>query len=177
MSETPSVPPELEEKLAEQAITREALEEARQKAEDLYNQLLRLRAEFDNYRKRVEKEKHDYRRAGKEEVLLELVRLMDVFDQAMAYVRSTVNPQTVSQGLEMLQQGFARFLKAEGIVPIETVGKPFDPALAEAVEQVDVTDGPEGHVVEEVQKGYEFQGRLLRPAKVKVVHAKKEREV
>jgi molecular chaperone GrpE len=162
------IPPELEEKLAEQAILREALEESKKKAADYYDQLLRLRAEFDNYRKRVEKEKANARTLGKQDVMTPLLSLADVFEQAMDQVAHAKDVKQVAMGLEFLHKNFSNFLKAEGLAPIEVVGKPLDPQVAEAVEQVEADAGQVGQVLAEIQKGYSFNGRVIRHARVRV---------
>ena len=173
VSEQPDFAPELEEKLAEQDITRQALEESKKKATDYYDQLLRLKAEFDNYRKRMEREKTEARAWGKQEVLLEMISLVDVFEQALAQAHSAKDLKQVVQGVDMLHKSFANFLKTEGVESIEVVGKPYDPHLAEVMEQQEVEGNQVGQVLGELQKGYTFQGRVLRPSRVRVGVAKK----
>lgn len=165
---TSSIPPELEEKLSELAILQQALEEAKKKTADYYDQLLRLKAEFENYRKRTEKEKAEARLWGKRDVLMPLLGLVDVFEQALAQTRGARDVRHVLEGLEFLHKNFAGFLKAEGLEALEVLGKPFDPHTAEAVEQVEVSPEQAGHVLDELQKGYAFQGRILRPSRVRV---------
>ena len=166
------VSPELEEKLAEQAIVQQALEEARKKSADYYDQLLRLKAEFDNYRKRVEKEKVEARQWGKQDVLMPLLSLVDVFEQALAQAENAKDVKQVAVGLEFLHKNFSGFLKSEGLTPIEVVGKAFDPHVAEAVEQVEVDGERVGQVLDEIQQGYNFNGHVIRPARVRVGVAK-----
>jgi len=173
LTEKPEIPPELDEKLSELSILQQAVDESKKKAAEFYDQLLRLKAEFDNFRKRSEKEKADSRLWGKQEVLMPLLGLVDVFEQAMAQTQHAKDLKQVVQGLEFLHKNFASFLKSEGLQPIEVVGKPLDPHQSEAVEQVEVDDGQVGQVLEEVQKGYTFQGRVIRPSRVRVGVAKK----
>jgi molecular chaperone GrpE len=173
MSEaTPSVPPELEEKLAELAILQQAVEEQKKKAAEYYDQLVRFKAEFENFRKRSEKEKIESRAWGKQEVLLPLLQLVDVFEQAMSQARHSKDVSAILTGLEFLHKSFSGFLKAEGLEPIDVVGKPFDPHVAEAVEQVEVDESQAGRVLSEVQRGYRFKGQVLRPSQVRVGVAK-----
>ncbi len=164
----PAVPPELEEKLSELAILQQAVQEAKKSAADYYDQLLRLRAEFENFRKRTEKEKSEARLWGKQEILFPLLNLVDIFEQAMAQVQHARDMRQVQQGLEFLHKNFSAFIKAEGLEPIETIGKPFDPHNAEAVEQEETDDANVGMVLAELQKGYSFGGRVLRPSRVRV---------
>src|SRR6202142_111943 len=132
------ISPELEEKLAEQAILQQALEEAKKKTADYYDQLLRLKAEFENYRKRVEKEKSEARTWGKQDGIMPLLSLVDVFEQALAQAEMAKDVKQVAVGLSFLHKNFSSFLKSEGLEPLEVVGKPYNPNVAEAVEQVEV---------------------------------------
>lgn len=170
----PPVPPELEEKLSEQAIIQQALEEQKKKAAEYYDQLLRLKAEFDNFRKRSEREKVEARTWGKLDVLNPLLQIVDIFEQALDQAQHAKDVNAIRQGLEFLHKNFASFLKSEGLEVIETIGLPFDPHVAEAVEQVDGEEDQAGKVLSEVQKGYRFQGRVLRPGRVRVGAAKKD---
>ena len=163
---------ELDEKLSELSILQQSLEEQKAKATDFYDQLLRLKAEFDNYRKRVEKEKIEARTWGKQDMIMPLLSLVDIFEQAMTQAQNAQDVKQVAVGLEFLHKNFSGFLKSEGLFPVEVVGKPFDPHLAEAVEQVEVDEGKVGLVLSEVQKGYRFNGRVIRPARVQVGVAK-----
>src|SRR5262245_11753013 len=143
---------ELDEKLSELAILQQSLEDQQAKAAEYYDQLLRLKAEFDNYRKRVEKEKTDARAWGKQDVLMPLLSLVDIFEQALEQAEKAKDVKQVSKGLEFLHKNFSSFLKSEGLSVVEVVGKTFDPHLAEAVEQVPVDNGQAGQVLSEVQK-------------------------
>jgi molecular chaperone GrpE len=173
MSEPPVIPPELEEKLSELSILQQALEETKKKSADYFDQLLRLKAEFDNYRKRVEREKSEARQWGKQDVLMPLLALVDIFEQAMAQAKHAKDVKNLVQGLEFLHKNFAGFLKTEGLDPIDVENKPFDPHTAEAIEQVEVDEDQVGKVLAVLQKGYSFQGRVLRPSRVRVGVARK----
>lgn len=150
-----------EAKTSELAILKQSLDEAK-------DQHLRLRADFDNYRKRVEKEKSDARRWGKEEIVARLVSLMDVLEQAEMAAHKGADLKSVTIGLDMLYKEFKKLLKEEGLeeVPVEP-GTPFDHAVQEAVETVPDA-GEENRVLGVFQKGYRLNGNLLRPARVKV---------
>ena len=147
---------------------RQSLEEANRKAGDYYDQLLRLKAEFDNYRKRMEREKSDARRWGKEEIVLRLVSLMDVMEQAELAAHRAPDIKAVIFGLDMLYGEFKRLLKEEGLEEVPALeGEPYDHNLQEAVETVE-SDGAEGRILNVLQKGYRFHGALFRPARVKI---------
>lgn len=153
---------------AELDTLRQSLEEANRKAGDYYDQLLRLKAEFDNYRKRMEREKSDARRWGKEEIVLRLVSLMDVMEQAESAAHKAPDIKAVIFGLDMLYGEFKRLLKEEGLEEVPALeGEPYDHNLQEAVETVE-SDGAEGRILNVLQKGYRFQGTLFRPSRVKI---------
>ena len=153
----------------------EELEAERRKSAEYYDQLLRLKAEFENFRKRTDREKIDARAWGKQEVLMPLLSFADVFEQAMGHARSASDPKEVITGFDLLQKALGALIKAEGIQPIDILGKPYDPHLAEAVEQTEVEDESlVDMVIGEIQRGYTFQGQVLRPSQVRVGVAKKE---
>jgi molecular chaperone GrpE len=157
-----------EEKVSELDILRQSLDEAKLKSADYYDQLLRLKAEFDNFRKRMEREKADARRWGKEEIVLRLVSLMDVMEQAESAAHGTADIKSIVLGLDMLYGEFKRLLKEEGLEDVPAiVGEAYDHNAQEAVETVE-DDGAAGRILSVLQKGYRFQGVLFRPARVKV---------
>src|SRR5690242_2271390 len=102
---------QLDEKLSELAILQQSLEEHKAKAAAYYDQLLRLKAEFENYRRRAEKEKSEAMAWGKQNVLMPLLSLVDVFEQALAQAEVAQNVEQVTQGLGFLHKNFANFLK------------------------------------------------------------------
>jgi molecular chaperone GrpE len=155
------------EKLSELEILQQSLEEKRRLADSYYDQLLRLRAEFDNYRRRTEKEKHTYLTWGKQEVLLKQIHLMDTLDHALASVQTSDNMASIKEGLALIVKEFETMLKGEGISEIKSDGELFDPALHEAIEYVE-SDRADGSVLAVLQKGYALNDKVLRPAKVKV---------
>jgi molecular chaperone GrpE len=158
----------VELKTAELDILRQSLDEAKRKSEEYYDQLLRLKAEFENFRKRSEREKADARRWGKEEIVLRLVSLMDVMEQAERAAHQAPDLKAVVFGLDMLYGEFKRLLKEEGLEEVPAaVGDVYNHAVQEAVETVE-DDGADGQIRMVLQKGYTFQGLLFRPARVKI---------
>lgn len=148
----------------------DALAAAEAKAADYFDQLLRLKAEFENYRKRVEREKIEARKWGKEEIVLRLVSLMDVMEAAEAVAHKSTDVKSIVLGLDMLYGEFKRMLKEEGLEEVPAaVGGQYDHAVHEAVE---TEDGEDGKILAVLQKGYRFQGGLFRPARVKISKAK-----
>ncbi|MDI6757610.1 MAG: nucleotide exchange factor GrpE [Endomicrobiia bacterium] len=135
---------------------------------DYYEQMLRLRAEFDNYRKRVEREKSAQRAWAKEEILVKQISLLDIMTQALSAAKSTRNVEGVIVGLEMIIKEFEKMLSEEGVSAVADGGV-FDPTIHEAVEAVEDDSSPDGEIKEVVQKGYLMGERLIRPARVKIV--------
>ena len=166
-SETETETAAREDKLSELEILKQSLDEKSKAAEDYYNQLLRLKAEFENFRRRTERDKHNHLAWGKEEILLKQVGILDVLEQAAASTQTTTNIESIKQGLELIKQEFVKMLSSEGIVEIDCLNKPFDPLLHEAVEQVESKE-PEGTIIGVMQKGYKMKDRVIRVARVKV---------
>ncbi|MBI3991347.1 MAG: nucleotide exchange factor GrpE [Candidatus Omnitrophica bacterium] len=139
------------------------------KEEDAVNEkCLRLQAEFDNYRKRLAKEKDDFCRYAQEGLIFELLGILDDFERAILAANKTEDFKVLSDGVEMVSKRFLEILKKKGLEKIEPVGTPFNPTFHEAVTEVVSEEHPEHTVVEEMLKGYVFHGRILRPAQVKV---------
>lgn len=166
--------PELDEKLAELEILRQSLDEAKAKEKDIYDQLLRLSAEYQNFRKRSETRIQESRRAGREDVLLAVISLYDALVQAEASSRGATDVETLKKGLTLVKEQVEKFLLDQGLVPIKSKGEKLDPRHHEAIAQIEKNDLEEGTVVDEIQRGYMLDGRVVRPARVSV--AAKSRE-
>lgn len=150
----------------------EALAAKAQEAERLQERLLRLQAEFDNYKKRMAREKAEFLKFATESLLLEFLPILDNLERAVASARAeSANREAVADGIEMIVRLFRSALDKAGVKPMEATGQPFDPGLHQAIAQVEIADEPENLVVEEVQKGYLLEGRVLRAAMVKVSRA------
>jgi molecular chaperone GrpE len=147
----------------------EALAAKAQEAERLQDRLLRLQAEFDNYKKRMAREKAEFLKFATEGLLLEFLPVLDNLERALVSARAgSANREAVADGIEMIVRLFRSTLDKAGVKPLEAAGQPFDPGLHQAIAQVETADGPGNLVVEEVQKGYLLEGRVLRAAMVKV---------
>lgn len=134
--------------------------------EGYVEQIKRLQADFENWRKRVEQEKV-YVIENASTVLLE--KLFPVIDNLeRALLHSIESEGTLKEGLAMIYRQFMDILKQEGLVEMETLGKAFDPNLHEAIGYEEKTEGEDHQILEEARKGYLFKGRVLRPALVKV---------
>lgn len=133
----------------------------------LFDQLLRRQADFDNFRKRLEREQAELRPAAQASLVSELIPALDAFERAL-----TANTAGVSEeyrkGVELICKQLFVALTAAGLEAIEADGQPFDPNLHHAVERVETSDYEDQQVVATLQKGYLFRQRLLRPALVRV---------
>ena len=139
---------------------------------DYLDQLQRLKAEFDNYRKRMEKEKQDYYTYAKGRVIQNLLPVLDDLDRMAHHGKGPVDP--MAAGIELIHQKMKAVLLKEGLEEINPVGKAFDPAFHEALGVVSVVTDQDGRVMEELERGYLLQGRLLRPSRVMVGKAKED---
>lgn len=154
-------------------VVQEELQEVQKTAQNYWDQLLRLQADFANYRKRSEKEKLEAIRLGKVLMIEKMISLLDIMEEALKHAHSSTDNATLKQGFEMVIKEFSNFLKSEGTLPLTTVGNLFDPHLHEAVEQTETEEEDKNNtVLSEIQKGYTLNGQLLRPAKVKVAKLK-----
>jgi molecular chaperone GrpE len=159
---------------AEPELTLEALQEqlAEQgrKAEEYFDQLQRLQADFQNYRRRMAQERLEAASRGKEDVLRGLVPVLNNFRLALQHADQDAN--AVRQGVQMIWQQFEGFLRDQKVEPIPTVGQVFDPAYHEVLSTVPATaETPANTIVTEVKAGYRLDGRLLAPAQVIVARA------
>ena len=147
------------------AITAERDQLAAEKAE-LHDRLLRSQAEFQNFRKRTERERLELFEYASMEAVRVLLPVLDDFERALKVgIARTGN---TSAGIELIYQRFYEALKKLGLEPIVSEGQPFDPHIHHAVDMVETDEAPDHTVLEEFQRGYNFKGRLLRPAMVKV---------
>jgi molecular chaperone GrpE len=124
-------------------------------------------AEFDNYRRRTRQERAVAEEAGKREVLLALLDVMDDFDRALLHVGDASD--AVSNGLRLIRQRFSDVLHSNGVTPFDSEGKPFDPTVHEAMTIIDNDGDESGTVYAEDRRGYFMNGELLRPARVAVL--------
>lgn len=155
-------PQTLEGQLA--VVTAERDQLAADKA-DLGDRLLRTRAEFDNARRRAERERSDFLQFAAMDLVRDLVPVLDDFERALKVETADRN---YAKGVELIYQRLFETLKKLGLEPIETAGRQFDPNLHQAVERVETEEAADQAVLAEFQRGYNFKGKLLRPAMVKV---------
>jgi molecular chaperone GrpE len=157
----PAAPVTLEERIA----TLEA-----EKA-DLRDRMLRIAAEFENWKKRARKEQTDSEAKVREGVLRDMLEVIDNLDRAAAATGGATDLQSVQQGVSLVSRLASQKLERYDVKPLEAKGKPFDPRVHEAISQAPSSDVPPGTVLNELMKGYKVGDRLLRPAAVVVAIA------
>ncbi len=152
----------------EPAPTEEPVEASKTaEVDDLHDKYLRLYADFDNFRKRVNKDKEELMRYGNESLLYELLPVIDNLELAMKHASGDVNSGLV-QGVEVTLKELQRTLEKFGLTRIAANGMPFDPAVHHAMSQVERQDLPEKMVAEEFRAGYRYRDKVLRPSLVSV---------
>ena len=142
-------------------------EQIRLKDEEIANQkdtFLREKAELENFKKRLTKEKDDFVQFANERLLQELIQIEDNLERALEVPNATL--ESLKEGVEMIQKQFSTFLKNQKVEPIEAIGKPFDPTLHEVLNQQESEEHEENTVIEQYSRGYTLKGRILRPTKV-----------
>ena len=151
----------------ERAAAADALQKER---DELYDRLLRKTAEFDNFRKRVDRDRKDMIEWAAADVINDVLAIADDFDRAIA-APAPPEANSYKAGLELIQRQLAEMLKKRGVTTVDALGADFDPHLHQAVAYEEVPGAREGEVVDVMAKGYKLGERLLRPALVKVAKA------
>jgi molecular chaperone GrpE len=142
-----------------------------QVADDYKADLQRMAADFSNYRKRNEAERTEFAKFAKADLITKLLDVLDGYDRALASVPDDMRGQSWVEGMWLVERKLRQILDAEGLEPVDSLGKPFDPYVHEAVAHVE-SDQPEGTVIAEHQKAYRLHDRVIRPALVSVAKAK-----
>lgn len=157
---------EIEEKNEDLA---KQLDDAKKLAEERLSQLKYLHADFDNYRKKFEKEKESIIMLANESLITELIVVLDDFENSIKLVEDKKN----REGIELLHKKFFDILARHGLKKIEALGKKFDPNFHEALYK-ELSKHEEDMIIEEIQKGYALKSKVIRPAKVKISRGNKE---
>ncbi|MGB6385560.1 MAG: nucleotide exchange factor GrpE [Terriglobales bacterium] len=131
----------------------------------LLDRLARLQAEFDNARKRAVREQQEFREFAAADVIKNFLPILDSFERAL---KAGGDSTDFRNGVELIYRQFQDALQKIGVQPIVALGQAFDPRVHEAIEMVDTTEVPDHHVLDELQRGYKYKDRLLRPAMVRV---------
>jgi molecular chaperone GrpE len=155
----------------EAAAPVDPLEAAQADAARLKDQLLRVAADFDNFKKRSRREVADASKYAKEDVLRDLLPVFDNLERAAAHAGSATDVKALADGIGMVMRQFLDTLGKIGVERVNATGQPFDPAVHEAVQHLETTEHPPGTVAMELQAGYRTPDRVLRPAMVVVAKA------
>ena len=165
---------EEEKKLSPMEELQEQLKKKDVELVEQKSDFLREKADLENFRKRLVKEKTDAVQFANERLLKELVEIDDNMNRALNTPNTSL--ESLKEGVEMIQKQFATFLKNQKVEPVEAIGKPFDPSLHEVMTQLESEDHEENTVIQEYSTGYTLNGRILRSAKV-VISKKPAEEI
>lgn len=147
---------------------RKRLEEKEKEAKENLDRLLRIAADFENFKKRASKEKEDWLKFANEDLIRSILPFIDNLERAVNHAEKVVDTGVLIEGIKLTLQQIHQALNRFGLVPFESVGKPFDPERHEAMLMVETDQHEPNQVVEEFQRGYLLNERLLRPATVSV---------
>lgn len=157
---------------SEASVQTKELTETKALAEKYKNEYLYLRAEFDNYKKHVIKERADLLKYGNENAFVELLNILDNFERALEVKVAPENLDAVVKGIRMTETEFKKTLNKFGVSEVETMGKPFDPAIHEALSAEETDQVPNGHIARVFKKAYKLHDKIIRPAQVIVAKPK-----
>jgi len=143
------------------------------KADENWDRLLRTTADFENFKKRAARERQEAVKFANEALIQKLIPVMDSFDMALEAGQNSQDEavKSLQAGIAMIHQQLRAALEIAGLEEVDATGKPFDPTVHEAVAQRETAEVAEGHVLQQIRKGYKLRGRLLRPATVVVAKA------
>jgi molecular chaperone GrpE len=150
------------------AKLREQLDSKEQENKNLQDKYVRLYAEFENFKKRASRDQEEYTKHANERLLKELLPVLDNLERAIYHAKEVQDSPKILAGLELVLKQFLEVMNKFGVSPFESYLKPFDPSKHQAIGQTDSDEHENGTVVEEVQRGYRFNDRILRPALVMV---------
>ena len=153
----------------EETVGPKSLPEAQETIAELNERIVRLTADFDNFRKRAQRDKDEARQFANQGLLEKLLPVLDNFEMAVTAVKDT--DPSVRDGVQMILDQLLGVLKESGVEPVDALDQPFDPNLHEALSQEETADAEEGTVIQQVQCGYKLNERLVRPARVVVAKA------
>ena len=157
-------------------LLKEQLEKTEKEYKELEDRLLRLAAEFDNYKKRTVREFQSIIKNANEELISQLVETLDNFQRALDSAKSSNDFDSFHKGVELIYQHFKDILGKEGLKEIKAIGEPFDPYLHEAVMQQESDKFPDGIVMDEISKGYTLNDKVIKHTKVIVSKGKSKEQ-
>ena len=166
---TEAVDPEIAIEM-EETPDMDALKAEAAKGKEYLDRLLRTAADFENFKKRAARERQDAVKFANEGIIGTLIPIMDNFEMALTAMANAQDPaiQSLQSGVSMIHQQLKKALADAGLEEVDAANQPFDPNFHEAVSQQESADVPEGHVMQQLRKGYKLRERLLRPATVVV---------
>jgi len=150
---------------------RNQLEQAQESANASHDQYLRTMADMDNLRKRTQREKEELAKFANENILRDILPVIDNLERAVEHVEQSQDGSGLLEGVQMTLTQFGQLLTSFGVKTVDAVGQPFDPAYHQAMGQMESTEYPANTVVQQMQKGYQLNNRLLRPAFVMLAKA------
>ncbi len=166
--------PEEKEELTEVDILKERLEQSEKECKKLEDRLLRVAADFDNFKKRTSREFENLIKFANQDLILKLTDTLDNFERALDSARNSTDFDSFHQGVELIYTHLKEILAKEGLKEIKTKGEKFDPNLHEAISQVESDEYAEGVIVQEISKGYILKDRVIKAPKVVVSRGKFE---
>jgi molecular chaperone GrpE len=168
---------ELQEKEIELGEIIKKLRDMQESERHYKDQLTRMQADFENYKKREEKKKQEFMEYAKQDLICRLLSVIDNLERAVSYANNKEHqPETIKEGIQGTLKEFRNILEKEGLKPIMAVGEKFDPYCHEAIMQVESDQYAEDMVMEEITKGYYLKSKVVRPSLVKVSKGKSKKE-
>lgn len=152
----------------EMALMQKELDDAKTKSEEAINKMMRLAAEFDNYKKRSAREHENIRKYASENIIKEMLPIVDNFERAIESANESNDFNSFLDGVRLILNQMVNLLGKEGVQQIKSVGEAFNPNIHEAVLHIASDEYPENIIVQELQKGYILNDRVIRPAMVAV---------
>ncbi|MHA1384567.1 MAG: nucleotide exchange factor GrpE [Candidatus Helarchaeota archaeon] len=144
------------------------IEDYKKSAEENFERLQRAQADFENYKKILEKQKQDFVKYAEKNILLNILSIIDDFEITLNAIKNENNDKKIIEGFEIIHKKLIEFLEKEGVKSIKTVGEKFDPFLHEALLSEKTDEFPENTILQEIKKGYYLKDKVLRPALVKI---------
>lgn len=160
--------PEFEQELKSVGELEAQLAEAKKQSDEYLDNWRRMTAEFQNYRRRADKEKQEYGQYANQRLLKRLLDVMDSFDAGFKSMPAEVAKEPWVEGMRAVERQMLQILEQEGVTPIEAQNQDFDPNVHEAITYEPSEGAREGQILDELQRGYKLQDRVLRPSRVKV---------
>jgi len=158
-------------------ILRERLKESEKQSKEFEDRLLRVAADFDNYKKRTAREFENLVKFANENLIIKLTDTLDNFERALNHAKNSTDFDNLHKGVELIYESLKQVLEKEGLKPIKTVGQKFDPNFHEAISQKESDEHPEGVITDEISKGYLLNDRVIKAPKVIVsTGSQKEKE-